>query len=281
MKWNKSMLRSLINSLFAFLLTLLSVTLILCAGFSVGLFSNKSIIKAINQSNYYNNVYQELSSHMEDVVTAAGLPSSVLTDVITLERVYIGGKNYVDSALRGEEAVIKTDKLQEQLMNNINLYVQNEDIIQSEDLNSGITKVISVVEAEYKDAIQLQFVNDIVEYRLQYHHLIRILVPIVIVLIGILCYFLLRMQKYIHKGVRYIVYALMASSLMTMIVSFYLVITKPYAGMNVLPDYYKKFISAYLHWDLMIFIYIGGIGLTISIALISLISYLKNGIKNN
>lgn len=281
MKQNKTILHRLISCVFSFLLTLLFIVLFLCIGFSFGLFNGKSITRAINQSNYYNKVYHELNRNTETLITDSGLPVSVLTDVITLQRVYIGGKNYIESSLRGEEVLPKTDKLKDQLTSNIKLYLQEEGINTSEELTSQINDVISIIETEYTEAIQLKLLNGITDYRDHFFDLIIIILPVVIVLIGILCYFLIRIQKYQHKGVRYIVYGLMASSLLTIIAALYLLITKQYSGIDVAPGYYKDFVTEYLRWDMMIFIYVGGIGLTISIALISLISYLKNGIKNS
>ncbi|MDF2612050.1 MAG: hypothetical protein K0R92_3524 [Lachnospiraceae bacterium] len=84
-------MQSIISSIFAFLLSLLFILLFLGTGLAFGLFSDRIILSKVNESNYYNEVHQELNERAEKIITEAGLPSTVLTDVISLERVYIGG----------------------------------------------------------------------------------------------------------------------------------------------------------------------------------------------
>lgn len=281
MKSKKSLLQGLISVLFAFLLTLLLIAFYLCIGTNFGVFSSKSITKAINESNYYNNVYEDLIISSEETLLSVGLPTSVITEVITLERVYIGGKNYVEDALQGRTSEVNTDKLHAELKNNINLYLQQEGIVQTETLDSDIKEVVQVIEANYRGALQLPMVNSLMQYKEQYNNILRIVLPIIIVLISILCFFLIKIQNYIHRGMRYIAYALIASTLIIAITAAILLITKGYAGVNAAPEYYKNFVVAYLEWGIKVFLYIAGIGITFAMALISSIKYFKNRIGNN
>lgn len=281
MKSKKSLLQGFVSFLFAFLLTLAFIALYLCAGTNIGVFSSKSITKAINESNYYNNVYDALKKSSEDTLLSVGLPSSVITEVITLQRVYIGGKNYVGAALRGSTTEINTDKLHSELLHNIDLYLQEEGIVRTTTLDTGIDEVVTSIETKYKAALQLQLVNSLQEYKTEYNSLLKISLPIIIVLIVLLCFLLIKLHTYVHRGLRYIAYALIASTLMIAISSGILLITKQYTGVNASPGYYKDFVMVYLQWDIMVFLYIAGIGMTIAIALISSINYLKNRIGNN
>jgi len=280
MKLNKLVIQRLISSLFAFLLTLLLVIFYVFVGLGLGTFNGKSIDRAIDESNYYNSVFDELRLDTEKLVTEVGLPTSVLTDAITLERVYISGRNYIETALVGGEEQIKLDKLHNQLTDNISQYLLTEKLTASKELEQGISKVITTIETEYSSAIRLQMIHDVVDYKSQYFKLLKVFLPIIVALITILCYFLIRMQHYKHRGVRYITYALLASSLLILLTTLYLLLTKQYEVIKVTPDYYQHFISAYLRWDMMIFLYLAGIGLTISIALISFINYLKSKTTN-
>lgn len=281
MKRDKTIIQSFISATFAFLLTLLFVALFICAGFIVGVFNDRSIIRKINESNYYNKVYETLTEKAEELVQEVGLPPSVLVEVITLDRVYISGKNYIEQTLAGKKAEGKTDKIREILTQNIQQYFDNEDIIQTTELNTDIEVIISRVEQEYKQGIEFQFINYITTYQSEFQDLMKIIVPILLVLISILCYFLIRMQKYIHRGIRYIAYAMIASSGITIITSAFLLLTKQYEKVEASPKYYYDFVVSYLNWDMKIFLYLGFLGVILSVLLVSLVGFLKNRVGNN
>lgn len=278
MKPDKTKLQMITSCIFAFLLTLLFVVLYICVGLGFGVFNNRAILGKINESNYYNKVTDMLNENAEVLVTEAGFPDTVLKDVITLERVYIAGQNYMEAVLGKEDFEINSDKIRDKLTDNIYQYLLDEQIELTQDLDAGINGLVTAVETDYKEGLELQFVSSVTEYRSNFLWDMKFIIPILIVLIGILCYFLIRMHKYIHRGVRYIVYALMSSSILTFLMAGYLLIIKWYDRVNASPDYYRDFLTAYLRWDITVFLYIGGIGVTVAIALTSFISFLKNGI---
>ena len=275
---NRNRMKSIISYVFSFLLTVLLVVFYLCAGFNLGVFDNKSVTKAIYESHYYQRVYDELYQELEQVVTEAGFPAEVLMDAITQERVYIGSKNYVDRALRGEEPVIKTEKLKNQLRSNVEAYLKQENIIRTQELDNDLTKLIAVIEENYKEAIQLKLARDIAGYRMRYERMFGIVLSALVILIGGICVCLVKLHRYRHKGVRFIVYSLLTSSVMTMAVAFILVKTRQYARIDVNPEHYKNLVTSYLRWDMMIFLYLGGIGLTVAVALATYVYYLKSRI---
>jgi hypothetical protein len=253
----------------------------MCLGFYFGVFNNNSIISKLNESNYYENVHQELQKDTEEIVQKAGFPTTVLDEVITLDRVYVGCKNYMNNTLAGKKSQIKTEKLRNKLNENINQYITKQNIRRTEKLNKGITALVSRIENEYKNRIQLQFLDYFHDNQVKFMNLMKFMIPAVIIIIGILCYFLIRMHHYKHRGVRYITYALIASSFMTMFLSLYVMITKRYQNTEITPEYYRDFVNAYLKWDVMVFINMAGIGLLLAVAMISLVSYLKKQITNS
>lgn len=274
-------LQGIIRGTFAFLLTILFAVLFVCVGFGMGVFNDRIIIQKVNECNYYNEVHKELNKKAIELVTKSGLPASVLTDVITLERVYVNGKNYIEGTLAGNEPVIGMDKIREDLTNNIDMYLKVQKIERTEELNAGVEGIISEIEQVYGQGIQLELIRYYMEYKASYRKLMKLVIPIDVVLIAVLCYFLIRMNKYKHRGVRQITYATIASSSMTILTSFFLLFTGQYAKIDTAPDYYYDFLVRYLQWDIKVFFYLGFMGIVISITLITLVGYLKNRIILN
>lgn len=278
MKQTKSKLRKWISILFGFLLTLLFVILFLCTVGYTGVFNSRGIFGSMNKSDYFSKLHKVILDNSERIVTEAGLPESVLTDVITLQRVYINGNYYVENVLNGEVSQIKSANIEKELKSNINEYIIRKGITLSEDKTAKIESVSDAVVKEYTGRISLSYFGDLYQLKQRYNKIMIILIPVILVMIAAICFFLIKMHRYIHKGIRFITYGLMASSLLTIVGSLGLLIGKPYYSLTIPTDYYRDFVYACLQWDMKVLLFTGGLGLTISVALIALTGYLKNNI---
>lgn len=280
MKKKQKAIKSIISSAFAFLLTLIFLALFILVGLYYGVFNNRIILSKVNESNYYNEVYEELQERAQDILQEAGLPLNILSEVITLKQVYIGGKYYIEDALSGKEPGIRSNKVKNQLEQNINKYLTEEGILRTKELDAGIEEVINKVEQEYKRGIHFQFINYIAEYKASFMRLFSRTIPILLLLAGAISVLLIRIHRYKHSGIRYIAYAMIASSCIVISSSAFLLSTKSYERMKQLPDYYNRFLTNYLRWDIQVFMYLGGIGILLAALLILLVAYMKNNITS-
>lgn len=280
MKMNKTVAMQLISFIYAFLLTLILVGLFTALGIGFGVLNNRSILHDLDESNYYNKVYTALYDRASRDIEEAGFPPSVLEEAITLDRVYITGRSYHAAVLNAETASLKTDKLKAVLEDNLRQYLKAKGA-EPDKLTAGLKQLLQTIEQDYMDAINLPVLTTIAEYRVKYLKAVLYLVPLMILMAALLCYLLLRMyrNRYIHRGVRYITYAMMSASVLISAMAGYLLLTRPYNGILIQPEYYQSFLNEYLHGSIAIFIYIGGMGLLLSFVLLSVVSYLKNRMK--
>lgn len=278
MEQKKKLKMKAISLLFTFLLTMLLIVLFICLDLYFGIFHDKSILRKVNESNYYNEVYKVLNSDAEKLVTEAGLPASVMKDVISLERVYINGKLYTEAALQGRTADISTKKLREKLMENINSYLAGADIFQEQELVAGVDELVTDVEQMYLQGIRMEYIHYLAEYRLKFLSVLRWVIPLILLLGCVICYFLINMHPYRHRGIRQIDYALNASSILVIVTAVVLLNTGKYMRSEVTPEYYRKFIALSLQWNFQVLLYLGCIGVALSLVLITLIGFMKNRI---
>lgn len=276
MKHGKSLIKTLISSIYAFLLTLLLFVLFTSVGLSFGMFNNKSIISKMNETKYYDKVYVELNKRTEEIVLQAALPTTVLEDVITLERVYVGGNNYVNGILKGDKPKINTDKLRSNLTDHINEYLTKQSIEQSDEVKTLEEKVVNRVEEEYLSSVSFKFIDYFTDSRKNFRNAMQYILPLSILFIGTLCFILIKIHKNKHRGLRYINYAMISSSLLLIIASTFLLLDKGYEKLNIMPVYYRDFLTAYFRWDIQVLLYMGFIGIILSTALISLTKFLKD-----
>lgn len=291
----KNILRQVISNVYAILLTILFVVVFVILGLYFGAFSNHVILGKVQESNYYNGVHKELNESAKEIFETEGLDEELLQDVITLERVYISGKNYMETTLKGTalkdntisnnslsgttsiktDASIKTDRLREDLYNNIQEYMKSQNITMTKELEAGVNELITKIEKEYVRGIQFQFIRYISMYKSEFIGVIKWLLPITILLIGFLSWLLIYISKYKHRGIRYITYSVMASTGLVLFWSVILLVTKAYKKFEISPRYYNRFIENYLYQDILVFIYVSGIGVIISILLILVTNYMK------
>lgn len=281
MKHRKRKTKTLLSITFAFLLTLLFFVLFVGIGLGIGVFNSRSVKSKINESNYYNRIYVELNKKADEIVKQAALPTAVLEDAITLERLYTDSNLYIDSALKGEKAKINTTKLQAVLTKHINQYFTKQGITKTKEIKSRTDEVTGRIIKEYQSIVKLQFINYYADYRLQFWKTMKLMIPLIIILIGVLCFFLMKIHHNKHRGLRYINYSLISSSLLMSFISMYMLIEKRYDKLNVMPYYYRDFLTLYLKWDIQMFVYIGVLGLILSAVLVSLTVFLKNRTSNN
>ena len=285
----------IIKLLFAFIMTLLFLVLFISIGLGIGVFNSRSVIKGIDQSDYYSKAYNAINQKAERLLSEASLNEELLSDLITAGRVHVDGMNYVNAILNNKSQHI-SDIYQDVVSHITNdLYIQSDDSlnnnnsigsndwltnmsIESDDLSARIHELATAIEYEYKSEVELRFVDYLMIYKADYIKIMIILIPCTLLLIFFLTYLLIRMHKYRHRGIRYIAYAIIASSVLIIITASYWLLSKKYIDPTIVPDYYNQFISSYIKMGITVYVYIGILGIIIALALITLIGHMRNKI---
>lgn len=278
MKQKKAFMQNNISLLFSFLLTILFLLLLFCIGLFFGAFNDKVIKQKINESNYYNETYTVIHKKVEAVVKAAGLPVNVLENAVTLERVYIGGKYYVENVLEGKTPVYKTENLETALRENIDNYLMEHNVTVTEGIKAGMDEITARIVQEYQRGIQFDFIHSISKARKTYTQIITIGLPIVILMAAVIIVFLLRIHKYKHRGLRYITCSVISASVITGIAAIITLGSKIYK-VSVQPVYYMSFLQKYFLWDIQIYLCMAGLGGIAAILLLLLTGQMKNNIS--
>jgi hypothetical protein len=278
MKQKSAKLQSIISVVFSFILTVLILILLLAMGLYFGAFNEKIIKLKVSESNYYNETYSLIYDNAKTIVADAGLPVTVLEDAVTLERVYIGGKYYVEDVLAGKQPTYKTEKLEDALRSNIDNYLATQKVTITDELKVGTDELVAKVSQEYRRGIQFDFINSISKLKQAYMHIILIGVPILLVLMAAIIFILTRMYKYKHRGIRYINSSVITASAMVGIITLIMLITRSY-NITAQPKYYMVFLNNYFKWNIQIYLCMAGFGIITSVLLFVLTRHLKENIR--
>ncbi len=280
MKVNRPEIKTFLCCVFSFQLSLLFLALFLLAGLYFGAFNNRVILNKVSESGYYNEIQKELNSRASIIFAESELPAYLLTEVITLERVYTDGRYYMEEVLAGKDPGTNTDKLKDTLKQNIDGYLEENFISPAEELDAGLDGLISRVEQEYKREIEFRFIYYMGEYKTYYRGFVKKAVPVILALTGIISFMLIKMHRYRHRGIRYITYAMITSSCIAGSLACYLLLVKAYDRITVSPEYYSRFLTGYFKWIIQVFLYLSGLGILISVLLIILTGYVKKRIAD-
>lgn len=281
MKLNQDKLREFISCIFSFFLFLLFLLLFLLFGLYAGVFNKKVVESKVNESNFYNETYSLVYSRAKEVAEDAGLPEEVFREVITLERVYVGGKYYAEDVLDGKEPVFQTQKLEKELEDNINRYLSEKNIKATAELKAGTRELVQRILQEYQRGIQFDFIRSVGRLRKAYIRVLEGALPAIYLLLLLIILFLFKIQRYPHRMLRYINYGLLGASLLTAAVAAGMLLMKVYGRLPVEDGYYKNFLIRYFYWDIRVFLYLAGMGVILSAALGMLTRHLKYHVKNN
>jgi len=143
------------------------------------------------------------------------------------------------------------------------------------DVSEEILKVSKAVENEYSNRIKMRIVDYLTECSKTYNRAIKILVPLIIALIIIISYLLIKMQYYKHRGVRYISYALLVSSLLTLIIALYNLFIKGSGNVLVQADNYYEITRSNLKLNFKELFYFGLAGFVASMISFLMVDIMK------
>ena len=276
MKDSSKVLRKVVSVIVSFFLFLAMTVLFFITGIYFGLFNDSNFLNKMNESNYYNEIYEEVTENVTEILDKADIPKSVGKKVFTLKRVYIDEKNYVEQRINGNKYTIDTEKLKSSLEKCVYQYLETENITLTQEITAGVDNVIELSIREYERTISFT----LADYYQQYKGEFTKYVPIVL---GMSCGFmiglsvlLLIIHKRKYRGVRYIAYSTLGAVLMNVLPAAYLLLSKKYEGIQAQPEYYRNFLVSHIQSDLNVFIYVSIMGFVLFTILLLVIKFLKH-----
>lgn len=275
----KKVVRTIVSVICSFLLAMFITVFLGSAALSFGFFNKGLTLEQINESGYYTKVYDELINNLNIIGASQNVSEDTIAKVFEEKRVYINGKQFIENSLYNKDTVVEVDKINEELQTAITKEYTKKGITVNEDVQSGIDTAISDLDTEYIRMVRFQFVSYVRQYKNAIYSVLKVLIPILIVLSLVLGFVLVKIQKYPHRGIRYLAMSFVSASAINLILPIVALVNKWYDKIDVAPDYYSQFLSNYFKSGILAFVYAGLFGLVIGIALVLLKQMLKNRIK--
>ena len=255
---NRQRLRNGLSLTLAFVLSMLMLCISVLFGAYVSVFNEDVILTQLNKSGYYQKVRDTIEDNLVSDLLPTGLPwEKILTNVVTLERVYIDAKQNIEAALHEKTSTLKEAEIEATIQHNMDVYIRDNKVERSEEVNKGSKELSATLTKEYIRLLQFPFVNYFIKYKGIYEKLMILTVPILLILMAVIVITLLKMQFFKHRALRYIAYSCTATAIMLLLIPTYLLSSSIYRNIHIAPLYFYNFIVSYLRWDIIIFLYIG------------------------
>lgn len=143
-------LKLIIYFLLQFILSITMFIGILLFILRITILSPNYIIAKIAKTNYYEAVYKSLQEEIPNYMIQSGLPKDILKDIYTKQTVKEEVDKFVKAFYKGQVEDIDTKDLEEKLSNNIDSYLEKNNIriTEKESIHIFIKQIADVYKTE-------------------------------------------------------------------------------------------------------------------------------------
>lgn len=209
--------KEIFNILISFLLIFIIILGFLFNFLSEKIFDKENMIKRLEETKFYTQISQEIYNGFEDYIYQSGLPEDTIKDLYTEDDI----KNDINSILtyiyEGKEIKLSDEKVNENLDNKINLYLENENITLSKSEKENVNKFKKLIIDSYKSNVKVS--NTLIEMSREYYSKINNIfmkvqdLPIIIGVILIFILFVINIKSLIN-ALNYISISVLSSGIL-------------------------------------------------------------------
>lgn len=248
-------LTKFISSILFFLTT--TITIILFT-----IFNQNFMAQQLNETNYYEKLYDNIKLEMSYYVTQSGLSDDILNNIFDKELLRRTTEKMLDNFYNNKDNTINKTSVEENLMNNINEELKDYKL--TEEDKTSINKFITQMSSTYE--MEISYSNILNKYHNSFNRIYHILVALDILCITlfIINYFITR---YTLKE-RNIIISLLTTTILITIIHLYLSNTLDLGHLEFYNDIISNLINYTYQSIMSIFNIVSTIYLVISLSLI-------------
>lgn len=247
--------RNIISNILLFLEAILLFSIIILFSFKLA-FNKNTVIKKMDKTNYYENLYNETLDNMKYIKKKSGFYPIILEETFNIEDIKRDSNKYVESIFKNEKIEINIETLKENIETNLDEYLKEKDIeIESTKKSEYINKITTT----YKNEIRLmKQYNEIGKDINRYNKLSSTLLILFIIDLVIL---LIINKKIFNKKEYYILFFTSALSLLITNICISKILKQLYIYNNSITDVLKLVIKKGIHINLLFVIILLGLGI--------------------
>lgn len=278
-------IRSKLSIFVSFFLSFLITLIFLSVALLLGGLNNNVINNDLKKMNYYQSGYEDFIQQAKAIASSFGLSENVISENITLANYHIKSNNYLTYASKNADTKAIDIAIDMELDNVVRLWNEeikekhgNVTLEESQNIDLCATEIATL----YKDSIDFPFIKDIAVHKEKYISFLKIALPIELLCVAVIAITLFVTTKYKHRALRYILYAVIGSDIVTLVFGVYLLKLKDQLihSDNVR---YQAFLELYYRDSVVPFFLIFSAGILLAVFLMLMIRQMRNQLiaKNN
>lgn len=262
-------LNMILSFVLALLLFLLSSSLIL----KIVIFSEDSLMNAINKSGYLTEKNKEITLALTDLGYASGLDESFFDGLIKDSLLYNDTSKYIANFYSGGSSVVDTTAFEEMFNTALDNYIAEKQIDPQSVNPSSREYLVESATKIYKSSLEFPLFQTIAGYYLGIKNALPIVILVDAVLIVLICIIMISSSKWKHRPAKYICYSTGTAFLCTLAPAITLLTSGKIEQFNITSQATYKLFVALGNELVMTLIYFSAFFLVISIVLYILYRY--------
>lgn len=270
-----TVLRRIICTFFSFILCI-ALFLAACSAVVKATVLNKNfLLDQLSISGYHVKAAEYAQKSISELAFVGGVPSDIFDSVITSERIKTDTYNIFESAYEGGQYSIDSKALENDFIQTVENYAAENSMEINEETQENIQHLAEQCTQAYISCINIAGLNSVIGALRQPVSFMGFALAAAIFIILFSTIMLYLVNKYKHKFLRYISYALMGATLMLISVPGYLLLSRPYANLNISPSFLHSFINSFIDNSLKFTLGSAAIFVVLIIVVFILISFFK------
>ena len=268
-------IKLLLKLTLGFITTIIFTLIVIFLILKITILNKNYVLKTLEETNYYNNLTEEIENDMGYNLLSSGLDKTVLNELVIKNEVKSAVMNLIDSIYSGNNYELNNKNITEKLNKNIDEYLKKNNImiVDKKSLNSYTKKITEIYE---KEISLYGYLNNHTTKFAKVNNLILIAIPILAL------FFLLNLiiikQKF--NG-RYAGVTILSSGLILLFIKEYIIKKVDFENLIVISETFSKTLKQILI-DIDNYILIASILLIILGTLLNIINaYRKKKIKKH
>lgn len=175
----KYAIRPIVSNILLFIESLLIVLITLLFSLKFTILNEKSAIKQLKKTDYYEKVNNETKDTMKYITRKSGYKDYIVDDIYSIEDITNDINTFVKSIYNNTELKLNTEHLKENITNNLENYLKEKNkIITEQEKTEYMNKIVST----YKNEVRLmKELNNNSETISGYNKTLNFLIPLFII----------------------------------------------------------------------------------------------------
>lgn len=263
----KSRWRQILSAVLSFLISFLAFVLVLLIVMTSTVFGSKFMMKMFDRSNYYEMVMTELESEFGYIAEPAGVDAELLVSAIDINTLKKDIRGNVRAAYRQVSYQTAAGTLQTQIYDNLKAYAQSQQLMLDEQLDANLQNVASAAAGQYDKHVQFPLIRNISDVTHSMKKPVAVaMIGLMVVLFVLICS-LFFMQKWKHRAMRGLIYALSGTGLMLAVFPAGILLSGKLKYISISQESLYRFTITYVETILKNLVWIGGGFLLVSLLL--------------